>query len=610
VAGTGGARKGDDGRGWPGLGRDGDDGSGRGGAEGCVMAEADNAVQKPEFPRKYVAVDADFGIWETVERYYRELLERNISSRAELEEWLYQASELEAAIDEERCRRHVESTRQTDDEERQRAYTDFIEQIEGPQQAWREKLMRRFVELADRHSLPPLRYEVLLRSARTAIELYRAENVPLLTEDEKLKTVYRRITAAMTCEYAGREQTLQQMARYLEETSREVREETWRLSSERFLQDAQPLDELFGKMVALRDRIARQAGCADYRAYAFKYYERFDYTPEDCLRFHDAIERIVVPAAQELAEQRRQKLDLDTLRPWDFAVDPDGLSPLRPFETVEQLVSGCSRVFHRVNPELGRIFDKLRRQDLLDLDSRKGKAPGGYQEMFAERRVPFIFMNAVGTDYDVRTLLHEGGHAFHTWACRHEPLLAYRSCDSVIEFAEVASMAMECLALPHTEVFFSDEKNRATKRFFERIVRFLPFMAQIDAFQHYVYTHVDAGLEGWKDYWQMLTRRFSPEVTWSGLEAHERHSWQRKLHLYEVPFYYVEYGIAQLGALQVWLNSRRNYEQAVALYRNGLALGGSRPLPELFEAAGCKFDFSEDTLRPLIDAVMEEIRRL
>jgi oligoendopeptidase F len=375
------------------------------------MAEADNAVQKPEFPRKYVAADADFGIWETVERYYRELLERNVSSRGELEEWLYQASELEAAIDEERCRRHVESTRQTDDEERQRAYTDFIEQIEGPQQAWREKLMRRFVELADRHSLPPLRYEVLLRSARTAIELYRAENVPLLTEDEKLKTVYRRITAAMTCEYAGREQTLQQMARYLEETSREVREETWRLSSERFLQDAQPLDELFAQMVALRDRVARQAGCADYRAYAFKYYERFDYTPEDCLRFHEAIERIVVPAAQELAEQRRQRLDLDTLRPWDFAVDPDGLSPLRR----SRRWSNGGRVQPGVSsgePGVGADLRQAAAAGPLDLDSRKGKAPGGYQEMFAERRVPFIFMNAVGTDYDVRTLLHEGGTRF------------------------------------------------------------------------------------------------------------------------------------------------------------------------------------------------------
>ena len=342
----------------------------------------------------------------------------------------------------------------------------------------------------------------------------------------------------------------------------------------------------------------------------FRRYERFDYTPADCVAFHDAIEAAVVPAARELTEQRRQKLGLDTLRPWDFSVDPDGLSPLRPFKTVDQLADGCSQVFHRVHPELGQVFDTLRRDGLLDLDSRKGKAPGGYQETFAEQRVPFIFMNAVGTDYDVRTLLHEGGHAFHTWACRNEPLLAYRSCESVIEFAEVASMAMECLSLPFTEVFFHDETDRATKRFFERIVYFFPFMARIDAFQHHVYTHVGEGLEGWQDEWQALTRRFSPEVDWSGLEAYDRQSWQRKLHLFEVPFYYVEYGIAQLGALQVWLNSRRDYEQAVAMYRNGLALGGSRPLPELFEAAGCKFDFSEDTLRPLITAVMEEVARL
>jgi oligoendopeptidase F len=286
-----------------------------------------------------------------------------------------------------------------------------------------------------------------------------------------------------------------------------------------------------------------------------------------------------------------------------MAVDPEGRPPLRPFEGDEQLAAGCSRIFHRIDPELGRIFDTLRERSSLDLGSRKGKAPGGYQTTFAERRLPFIFMNAVGTETDVRTLLHEGGHAFHTWACRHEPFIAYRSAP--IEFSEVASMGMECLALPHTTEFFGEESPRATRRFFEKIVTFFPFMASIDAFQHFVYTHVDAGIEAWKDHWQTLTKRFAPEVDLSGLERHDRQSWQKKLHIYEVPFYYVEYGIAQLGALQVWKNSLADYAQAVALYRNGLALGGSRPLPELFEAAGLRFDFSETTLRPLIDAAME-----
>ncbi len=571
-----------------------------------------HSVERPqtEFPRQYVAADADFGRWEVAEQYYRELLGRPIQGRADLERWLIDWSELEACLSEEHCRRHVDATCQTDDEERQRRFLEFIENVESQQKQWRDKVLRRMLELATTHALPRLRYEVLLRSAQNKVDLFREENVPLLTEETRLVNEYQRITGAMTCVYNGREHTLQQMGRYLEEPDRGVREKAWRLTAERYLQDSQRLDDLYLRMATLRHRIARNARCRDYREYMFRRYERFDYSPDDCLKFHEAIEKVVVPAVHELTTHRRRKLGLRTLRPWDTLVDPDSRPALRPFETPEELMAGSSRIFHQVEPELGRVFDTLRRENLLDLASRKGKAPGGYQETFSERRVPFIFMNAVGTDDDVRTLLHEGGHAFHTWACRHEPLMSYRNAEGVIEFAEVASMGMEALSLPYMHEFFGDDTDRANEHYFEHIVWFFPFMARVDAFQHYVYTHMDAGLEAWKDEWQALTRRFSPEIDWSGLEGIDRHSWQRKLHIYEVPFYYVEYGIAQLGALQVWLNSKQDYAQAVAQYRNGLALGGSRPLPELFAAAGCRFDFSERTLRPLIDAVMEEIRRL
>jgi oligoendopeptidase F len=559
----------------------------------------------PEFPRQYIAPSADFGNWETAQPYFQELVERPVEALAQLEKWLIDASELEACFDEEGTRRYTAMTCQTDDPERQQRYLHFIENVQPNAEPWRDKLRRKFVTIGEKLPLPKKRYEVLERSLRNAIELYREENIPLLVEDQKLKTEYQRITAAMTCTYSGQEQTLQQMARYLEEPDRKVREETWRLGANRFRQDAAALDELYVKMVGLRHQIARNAGCADFREYAFRAMERFDYTPADCLAFHDAVEQVCVPAVQQLADERKRKLGLTTLRPWDMAVDPENRPPLRPFKTDEELAAGCHRIFQQVAPELGKIFDTLRSREVLDLGSRKGKAPGGYQATFAERRLPFIFMNAVGTETDVRTLLHEGGHAFHTWACRNEPLLPYRSAP--IEFAEVASMGMECLALPYTRQFFGDETGRATQRFFEKIVGFFPFMASIDAFQHFVYTHVDAGPEAWKDYWGTLIRRFASEVDMSGLEPHVRQSWQKKLHVYEVPFYYVEYGIAQLGALQVWKNSLADFQQAVALYRCGLALGGARPLPELFAAAGCRFDFSRNTLRPLIEAVMGKI---
>jgi oligoendopeptidase F len=572
-----------------------------------MMPTAD-IPQNREFPRQYVAPDVVFDTWPAAESYYKELHDRTIGSVDEFERWLIDFSEVDAVFDEERVARHIETTRATDDQEREQRFLDFIENVYPHREPWHEKLRQKFVALAAKFPLPKKRYEVLERSIRNAIELFREKNIPLQVEHVKLIQKYQQITGAMTATYLGEEMTLQQLGRYLEEPDRLVREETYRLAADRFLQNAKTLDELYDEMVKLRDRMARNADCQDYRAFAFRAMERFDYTPEDCLKFHDAIEQVVSPAVQKLADERQARLGVETLRPWDLQVDPENRPPLRPFEEVDQLMDGCGKVFQSVDRELSQIFNALRQRDLLDLDSRKGKAPGGYQETYTERRLPFIFMNAVGTENDVRTLLHEGGHAFHTWACRNDPLDAYRSYP--LEFAEVASMGMELLALPHIDVFYGDETNRARRNFLEGIVRFFPFMACVDALQHWVYTHVDATPEDRKDEWVRLTRRFMPHVDWSGIEAYNRHSWHRKLHFFEAPFYYVEYGIAQLGALQVWMNARKDRDHAVALYRNGLALGGSRPLPELFEAAGLKFDFSEQTLRPLIDAVMEEIDKL
>lgn len=566
------------------------------------------AVAAPEFSRSFVKPTATFDDWTAIEPYYKSLTDRPVTSVAEFERWLMDWSELDSAFEEEGTARHVAMTCATDDAEREKRFLHFLENVRPHREPWHDLLRRRYVELVDRLQPPAKRYEVLTRSVRGGIEIFREENIPLQIEDDKLKQQYQKIVGAMVVKFRDEELTLQQLGRYLEEPDRAVREETWRLSNDRFLTDAAELDKIYHQMVGLRHHIAQNADCRDYREYAFKAMERFDYRPEDCLAFHEAIERVCVPAVAELMAERQRKLGIETIRPWDTAVDPDGRAPLRPFKTDAELIDGCSRIFHKVSGDLGGVFETMRRAEVLDLGSRKGKAPGGYQACFDERRMPFIFMNAVGTEGDVRTLLHEGGHAFHTWACRNDPLLAYRHYP--IEFAEVASMGMECLSLPHLEQFYGPESNRARKRFFSEIVQFFPYMARIDGFQHYVYTNVEHDSERRKDEWQKLTKRFSPFIDLRGLDAFDRHSWHRKLHCFEVPFYYVEYGIAQLGALQVWVNSKRDYEQAVAFYRNGLALGGSRPLPELFEAAGCKFDFSEKTLRPLIEAVMEEIGRL
>lgn len=559
----------------------------------------------PEFPRRYVAPDARFDTWEAAETYYKELLERAVDSAQDFEQWMLDFSELDSVFDEEGTSRQIDMTRATDDPEREQCFLHFIENVQPNVEPWHHKLRDKFLELLKRFDLPRKRWEVLERRMRAANEIYRDENIPLQVENAKLSQQYQKVTGAMTVHYQDREMTIPELGPFLEETDRAIREETYRLAAERYLQDAKTLDDIYAKMIAVRHKVAQNADCADFREYQFKAYQRFDYTPEDCLAFHDAIEKVCVPAVGKLAERRKQKLGLDSLRPWDLAVDPEGNDPLRPFKTEDELIAGCSRIFHKVDPELGQIFDTMHEKKLLDLASRKGKAPGGYQATYDERRLPFIFMNAVGTEGDVRTLLHEGGHAFHTWSCRQDPILSYRHYP--IEFAEVASMGMECLALPHTDEFYGEHTARARRRFFERIVEFFPYMAMVDALQHYVYTHVDAGIEAVKDEWVRLANRFMPHVDYSGLEKFVRHGWHRKLHFFEVPFYYVEYGIAQLGALQVWKNSLDDYTNAVALYRNGLALGGSRPLPELFEAAGCKFDFTEATLQPLIEAAMDQV---
>ncbi|MBI3997519.1 MAG: M3 family oligoendopeptidase [Armatimonadetes bacterium] len=556
------------------------------------------------FPRRFVPADADMGRWEQIEPLFRRLLSTEADSPEALERWLEDASELRAAIAEEGARRYVAMTCQTDDREREQAYLFFVEEIAPKVKPLAHELDVAYLRSPSRTSLPA-RYAVFDRLVENRVALFRPENVPLETEEAKLKQQYQKISGAMAVAFRGREHTLQQMARYLEEPDRATRQEAWELVVRRRLEDRDRLEGLFDQLLALRHQIARNAGFADYRAYAFRMWERFDYTPDDCLRFHEAIEAAVVPVVGRLLEARRAQLGVDVLRPWDLEVDPQGRPPLRPFDRVETLTGGVEEMVRHVDPELGRQFAFLRDHGLLDLESRKGKAPGGYQSTMFERRLPFIFMNAVGLDRDLRTLLHEGGHAFHTLACRQHPLMDYRHAP--MEFCEVASMSMELLAVPHLEVFYPDpsEAARARREQFERVLFLFPQVATIDAFQHWLYTHPGHTREERGEVWRGIFRRFHRLVDYRGYEEVEESLWQRQLHLFTVPFYYIEYAIAELGALQVWLRARTDPSGAVRRYREALALGGSRPLPDLFAAASAEFDFSARTLDGAMRAVAD-----
>jgi oligoendopeptidase F len=407
--------------------------------------------------------------------------------------------------------------------------------------------------------------------------------------------------------FDGKIQTLPQMGRYLELTDRKKRQQAWETVSTCRFKVKNDVEQIYDRLVKLRHTVARNAGYKNFRDYCHQRYCRFDYTPNDCFTFHDGVEEVVVPAVRRIMERRRTEMGLDALRPWDLAVDPLGREPLQPFRNGKELAKLSERVFRKVDPELGNQFRTMVQWELLDLDNRPGKEPGGYQTTLTERRLPFIFMNAVGRDGDVRTLLHEGGHAFHTMATRDEPVLDYRHAP--MEFCEVASMSMELLANPHTGVFYPkhDEHRRSTQYLLEGIVTILPWIATIDAFQQWVYTHPDHARTERRAAWMKLRKRFGDGADWTGLEKYEEVLWHRQLHLFHYPFYYIEYGVAQLGALMVWRRALKNPAAALGYYKRALALGGSVGLRDLFRAAGGQLDFSARTIRPLVETVMEQL---
>ncbi len=562
-----------------------------------------------EYPRHYVPAELDLSDMEAIEPYFRELHKREIDSAEGLEKWLMDLSELYSVVHEEDARLYIAMTCATDDEEAKKRYFHFVENIEPQLKSWGNKLDKKLIDIPYLSELDSSRYGVLIRDVKNELELFREENIPIETELTKLSQEYQSIQGAMTVEYKGKEYTMQQMAAFLEEPNREVRQETWELASKRRLQDADALDELFNRMMELRNKSAANAGFDNYMDFRFKQLGRFDYTPDDCLVFHDSVEKVVMPVYNKILSERKSILGTETLRPWDLSVDPYNRPPLKPFSKAEELMDGCRRIFEKVNPTLGSYFKRMIENGLLDLESHKGKAPGGYQAGLQEVRLPFIFMNAVGLNNDVITLLHEGGHSFHQFAVRNEPLVHYRHAP--MEFSEVASMSMELLGANYIDEFYNPaEAARARKKHLERIILIFPWVATIDAFQHWIYSHPKHTIEERDNYWLELFGRFGGDVDYSGYEDILRKLWQRQLHIFEVPFYYIEYGIAQLGALQVWRNSKADMKKAVDDYLHGLSLGGSRRLPELFEGAAIRFDFSEETIKPLVDTVVEELDKL
>ena len=547
--------------------------------------------------------------WTKIEPYYQELEARLLNAQS-MDQWMQDWSDLSRLLYESEQRLMVATTVDTSDSQAEANYHIYLDQIYSPSQAAEQRLKNKLVG----SGLEPKDFSVPLRNMRAEVELFRRENLPLLSEQLKLATEYDKILGAQTVLWEGQEVTLQQLDQVLEDPERTRRERAWRLMLERWLADRSAINELWVRFMNGRRQLAHNAECPDFRAYRWKQMLRFDYSPADCETFHQAIETEVLPTAGRLIERRRNRMGIASVRPWDLLADANARPPLRPFQTVAELEEKTAKIFEQLDPQLGEYYSVMRREGYLDLDNRKNKAPGGYCTEYPVVRRPFIFTNAVGTQRDVETLVHEGGHAFHVFETKQLP--HFYQLEPPTEFAEVASMAMEFLAAPYydsPQSFYTPaEAARARIDHLEQSLLFWPYMAVVDAFQHWVYTHLEAANDpqNCDAKWIELWERFMTFEDWSGLDDELATGWHRKGHIHQDPFYYIEYGLALLGAAQIWRNSLVDPLKAVADYRNALSLGGTRPLPQLYTTAGARFAFDPGTLGAAVELMERTISEL
>ncbi|HEX6913907.1 MAG TPA: M3 family oligoendopeptidase [Chitinophagaceae bacterium] len=564
-----------------------------------------------KLPRRFIPADFRLSSWEAVEPYFRELADRPLNSRPDLEQWLRDMSELEAVVSEDACWRQIKMTCDTTDKSLEEAFTYFCVEIQPKLQPFADQLNRKLYESPYVKELDRKKFFTYLRSVKKNIELFREENIPLQSELSVMQQQFGVISGKMTITVDGQEYTLQQAAKFLESHDRKLREEVYRKINDRRAQDSETLNDLYTELIRRRHQVAKNAGFENYRDYRFVELGRFDYSKEDCYQFHEAVKQHVMPLVDEIYRNKRKKLGLETLRPWDTEAEPEGVKPLNPFATGDELLEKTLKCLRELNPFFANCIGKMKQLGHLDLESRKGKAPGGYNCPLAETGAPFIFMNAAGQMHDVTTMVHEGGHAVHSFLAHHLELSAFK--EYPMEIAEVASMSMELFTMDHWDAFFDDKDDlrRAKEHQLERVITIFPWIATIDAFQHWVYEHPDHSVEDRTENWMRILKEFSSkEIDYSGLDEYRRIGWQKQLHLFEVPFYYIEYGIAQLGAIGMWMQYKQNPERALENYMNALSLGGTRTLPELYEAAGLKFDFSPEHIRTLMRFVHDEMRQL
>lgn len=561
--------------------------------------------------RTFTAQDLHISTWDDLKWYFENLLQRPIDTLSDYKLWLHDRSELESVVSEDLAWRYVRMTCDTANEEKVQAYTYFISEIEPQISPISNQLDEKALNSRFQKELTGKEYKIMFRAIEKNIQVFREANVPILSEISQESQKYGATVGAMTVEIGGQEVTLQKASDKLQSTNREERREVYHKINDRRLKDANSLNELYNKLISLRHHVAINADFANFRDYMFVAMGRFDYTKEDCFAFHEAVQSQVVPLLDILAKDRKEKLKLTDLRPWDLSVDKSGQPPLKPFETGAELLEKTIQCFDKLDTFLGDCLREMKKLDRFDLESRKGKAPGGYNYPMEETGYPFIFMNATSNFRDMITILHEGGHAVHSVLTKDLELNSFRAITS--EVAELASMSMELITMDHWDIFFSNENDlkRAKRQHLEQIIETLPWVATIDKFQHWIYEHPVHTVEERKAEWNKIHSSFSSKlIEWEGLQPFKDNVWQKQLHLYEVPFYYIEYGIAQLGAVAVWKNYRENPKEGLKKYMEALALGYTKPIKEIYATAGIQFNFSKEYISELMGFVKGELESL
>lgn len=562
--------------------------------------------------RTFISADLNLQTWEDIQSYFIDLRDRKITSQVEFEKWLQDRSELDAVLEENAAWRYIKMTIDTRIPELTEAYTYFVTEIQPKLAPFEDLLNRKMMESEYVAKLSESKeYSLLFKRVQQELDLFQEKNIALDAEISEQSQEFGAISAAQMIEIDGEKMTMQKASVLLKNQDEAIRKQAFELMGERRLQDAEKLDDLFTSLITKRHQLALNAGFENYRDYKLKSLGRFDYTKEDCFDFHDSIKKHIVPLVKKIQQKQADLLGVEKIKPWNLDVDPLGKPALKPFENGEELLQGTIKMFDKIDTYFGDCIRTMNEMGHLDLESKLGKSPGGYNYPLYEIGVPFIFMNAVGTLRDLVTMVHEGGHAIHSFLSRDLKLTGFKNLPS--EVAELASMSMELLSMEHWEEFFpnQEELKRAKVEQLETILKILPWIATIDKFQHWVYENPTHSVDERQQKWEEITTDFGTGlVDWTGYESYKVRAWQKQLHLYEVPFYYIEYGIAQLGALAIWKNSKSDHKKAIEGYKNALTLGYTRSIPEIYETAGIKFDFSDTYLKEIAQFVEVELEKV